>query len=103
VGEPPLRVTVCGKHNLSHRSQRLQIGSHRPGRLQRKHRLVQFDLLERIMNISALFDALTGTWGDEILFWVVAAVAGFICLIALVNVLDLFLDNEADPPMKDPR
>jgi hypothetical protein len=55
------------------------------------------------MNIPALFDSLTGTWGDEILFWVVAAVAGFICLIALVNVLDLFLDNEADPPMKDPR
>ena len=55
------------------------------------------------MNISALFDSLTGTWGGEILFWVVAAVAGFICLIALVNVLDLFLDNEADPPMKDPR
>jgi hypothetical protein len=61
------------------------------------------DLLERIMEFSSLFDSLTGAWGDEILFWVVAAVAGFICLIALVNVLDLFLDNEVDPPMKDPR
>jgi hypothetical protein len=102
-GEQPLRVTVCGKHNLWIRSQRPRIGSHRPYRLQRKHRLVQSVLLERIMKVSALFDSLTGTWGDEILFWVVAAIAGFICLIALVNVLDLFLDNEADPPMKDPR
>ena len=55
------------------------------------------------MDLSSLFDSVTGAWGDEILFWVVAAVAGFICLIALVNVLDLFLDNEAEPPMKDPR
>jgi hypothetical protein len=61
------------------------------------------DLLERIMDFASLFDSLTGAWGDEILFWVVAAVAGFICLIAVVNVLDMFLDNEVDPPMKDPR
>jgi hypothetical protein len=61
------------------------------------------DLLERIMEFSSLFDSFAGAWGDEILFWVVAAVAGFVCLIALVNVLDLFLDNEVDPPMKDPR
>ncbi|GEM_PF-380229 len=55
------------------------------------------------MEFSSLFDSFAGAWGDEILFWVVAAVAGFVCLIALVNVLDLFLDNEVDPPMKDPR
>jgi hypothetical protein len=61
------------------------------------------DLLERTMELSSLFDSFAGAWGDEILFWVVAAVAGFICLIALVNVLDLFLENEVDPPMKDPR
>jgi hypothetical protein len=61
------------------------------------------DLQERTMELSSLFDSFAGAWGDEILFWVVAAVAGFICLIALVNVLDLFLDNEIDPPMKDPR
>ncbi|MGJ7525863.1 hypothetical protein [Variovorax sp. GB1P17] len=48
------------------------------------------------MEISSLFDSLTSAWGDEILVWAVAAVAGCICLVALVNVLDMFLDsNEA--------
>lgn len=45
------------------------------------------------MEIAALFDSLTGAWGDEILVWAVAAVAGFICLVAVVNVLDMFLDS----------
>jgi hypothetical protein len=49
--------------------------------------------LEGIMEFSSLFDTLTTTWGDEILVWAVAAVAGCICLIAVVNVLDMFLDN----------
>ncbi|WP_295981712.1 hypothetical protein [uncultured Variovorax sp.] len=45
------------------------------------------------MEFSTLFDSFTSTWGDEILVWGVAAVAGCICLIALVNVLDMFLDS----------
>ncbi|WP_185546070.1 hypothetical protein [Variovorax sp. KBW07] len=45
------------------------------------------------MEFSSLFDSLTTAWGDEILVWAVAAVAGCICLVALVNVLDMFLDN----------
>ena len=45
------------------------------------------------MVFSTLLDSLTGAWGDEILVWAVAAVAGCICLVALVNVLDMFLDN----------
>ena len=45
------------------------------------------------MEFSTLFDSLTGAWGDEILVWAVAAVAGCICLIALVNVLDPFRDH----------
>ncbi|MGJ7614492.1 MULTISPECIES: hypothetical protein [unclassified Variovorax] len=46
------------------------------------------------MDLSSLFDTLTtSTLGDEILVWSVAAVAGCICLVAVVNVLDMFLDN----------
>ncbi|WP_200935974.1 hypothetical protein [Variovorax sp. Root411] len=45
------------------------------------------------MEFSSLFDSFIGTWGDEILLWTVAAAAGCICLIALVNVLDMFLDT----------
>ncbi|WP_395319523.1 hypothetical protein [Variovorax sp. UC74_104] len=45
------------------------------------------------MEFSTLFDSFTTTWGDEILMWGVAAVASCICLIAVVNVLDMFLDN----------
>ncbi|WP_206176948.1 hypothetical protein [Variovorax sp. RKNM96] len=45
------------------------------------------------MEFATLFDSLTGAWGDEILVWAVAAVAGCICLVAVVNVLDMFLDN----------
>lgn len=45
------------------------------------------------MEFASLFDSLFNTWGDEILVWAIAAVAGCICLIALVNVLDMFLDN----------
>lgn len=46
------------------------------------------------MEFSSLFDSLTGQLGDQLLVWGVAAVAGCICLIAVVNVLDMFLDNE---------
>ncbi|WP_164546813.1 MULTISPECIES: hypothetical protein [unclassified Variovorax] len=45
------------------------------------------------MEFSTLFDSLAGSWGDEILVWSVAAVAGCICLVAVVNVLDMFLDG----------
>lgn len=45
------------------------------------------------MEFSSLFDSFATNWGDEILIWSVAAVAGCICLVALVNVLDMLLDN----------
>lgn len=45
------------------------------------------------MEFSSLFGALSGSLGDEILIWAVAAVAGSICLVAVVNVLDMFLDG----------
>lgn len=45
------------------------------------------------MELSSLFGSLGGSLGEEILIWAVAAVAGCICLIAVVNVLDMFLDN----------
>ena len=45
------------------------------------------------MEFSSLFDTFTGAWGDEVLIWSVAAVAGCICLVAVVNVLDMLLDN----------
>ncbi|MCY1242316.1 MULTISPECIES: hypothetical protein [unclassified Variovorax] len=45
------------------------------------------------MEFSTLFDTLMGTWGDEILVWAVAAVTGCIGLIAVVNVLDIFIGS----------
>jgi hypothetical protein len=45
------------------------------------------------MEFSSLVSAFAGTWGDEILVWAVAAVAGCICIVALVNVLDMLIDN----------
>lgn len=45
------------------------------------------------MEFSSLFSSFAGTWGDEILVWAVAAVAGCICIVALVNVLDMLIDN----------
>ncbi|BEP57838.1 hypothetical protein D3C87_1115200 [compost metagenome] len=45
------------------------------------------------MEISALFDSLMGTWGDDILIWAVAAVTACIGLIAVVNVLDIFIGS----------
>ncbi|MET3495125.1 hypothetical protein [Variovorax boronicumulans] len=45
------------------------------------------------MDLSSLFGALNGSLADEILIWTVAAVAGSICLVAVVNVLDMLLDN----------
>lgn len=45
------------------------------------------------MEFFSHFDTLASTWGDEILVWAVAAVAGCICLVAVVNVLDMFLDS----------
>ena len=46
-------------------------------------------------NTDTMGDIISGTLGGlaAILVWAVAAVAGCICLIALVNVLDMFLDN----------
>ncbi|MDZ4357258.1 MAG: hypothetical protein U1B84_12705 [Variovorax sp.] len=48
------------------------------------------------MEFSALFDSLMGTWGDDILIWAVAAVAGCIGLIAVVNVLDIFISSSGN-------
>jgi len=45
------------------------------------------------MEFSSLFDAFADGWGDEILIWAVAAVAGCIGLVALLNVLVMFIDN----------
>jgi hypothetical protein len=45
------------------------------------------------MEFSSLVDALTSVGADEILVWAVAAVSGCIGLIALVNVLDMLIDN----------
>ncbi len=48
------------------------------------------------MEFSALFDSLMGTWGDDILIWAVAVVAGCIGLIAVVNVLDIFIGSSSN-------
>ncbi|MET3179874.1 hypothetical protein ABL840_03860 [Variovorax sp. NFACC27] len=45
------------------------------------------------MEFASLFDSFASSWGNEILVWSIAAVAGLICLIAVVNVLDMFLDG----------
>jgi len=45
------------------------------------------------MEFLSLFDAFAGGLGDEILIWAVAAITGCIGLIALVNVFDMFIDN----------
>lgn len=46
------------------------------------------------MELSSLLDAFNGPWMSDALVWVVAAVAGSIGLVALVNALDMFLDAE---------
>ncbi|MDP9900433.1 hypothetical protein [Variovorax ginsengisoli] len=46
------------------------------------------------MELSSLFGSLNGAWMNDALIWVVAAVAGSIGLVALVNALDMFLDAE---------
>lgn len=46
------------------------------------------------MELSSLLGVLNGPWVDEFLIWSVAAVAGTIGLVALVNAVDMFLDIE---------
>ncbi|MGJ7543219.1 hypothetical protein [Variovorax sp. LT1R16] len=47
------------------------------------------------MVLSTLVDLLNSPIMDEFLIWSVAAVAGTIGLVALVNALDIVLDAEA--------
>lgn len=47
------------------------------------------------MDISSLIGALNAAWVDEFLIWSVAAVAGTIGLVALVNAVDMVLEAEA--------
>lgn len=48
------------------------------------------------MDLSALVNVLNTPLMDEILIWAVAAVAGTVGLVALVNALDMFLDAETN-------
>ncbi|SIR55749.1 hypothetical protein [Pseudacidovorax sp. RU35E] len=43
---------------------------------------------------SALVSALNSAWLDEFLVWGVAGMTAVIALVALVNAVDVFLDNE---------
>ncbi|MEJ7686353.1 MAG: hypothetical protein WKG52_04780 [Variovorax sp.] len=47
------------------------------------------------MELSSLFGALDVHWIDDFLVWAVAASAGVIGLVAVVNALDMFFDTEA--------
>ena len=47
------------------------------------------------MEFPALLAFFAGAWVDDALVWIVAAVAGTVGLVALVNALDMFLDAEA--------
>jgi hypothetical protein len=47
------------------------------------------------MELPALLHVFGNPWVDDLLVWAVAAVAGTIGLVALVNALDMFLDAEA--------
>lgn len=46
------------------------------------------------MDVPALLSFFGGAWVDDALVWIVAAVAGTVGLVALVNALDMFLDTE---------
>ncbi|MDM0089472.1 MULTISPECIES: hypothetical protein [unclassified Variovorax] len=48
------------------------------------------------MVLSTLVDLLNSPFMDEFLIWSVAALAGTIGLVALVNALDIVLDAEAN-------
>lgn len=48
------------------------------------------------MVLSTLVDLLNSPFMDEFLIWSVAALAGTIGLVALVNALDMFLDAETN-------
>ncbi len=50
------------------------------------------------MALSSLVDVLNGSFMDELLIWSVAAIAGTIGIVALVNALDMFMDAETDIP-----
>lgn len=46
------------------------------------------------MDFSSLVDVLNSPLVDEVLMWTVAAIAGIVGVVALVNALDMFLDIE---------
>jgi hypothetical protein len=50
---------------------------------------------ETTMEFPALLTFFAGAWVDDALVWIVAAVAGTVGLVALVNALDMFLDTVA--------
>ncbi|MGJ7492337.1 hypothetical protein [Variovorax sp. ZT4R33] len=46
------------------------------------------------MDLSSLVNVLNSPAMDEVLVWTVAAIAGTVGVVALVNALDMFLDVE---------
>ena len=48
------------------------------------------------MDFSSLLAFLDGEWMDEVLVWAVAALAGGVGLVALVNAVDMFFEADAD-------
>ena len=48
------------------------------------------------MELSSLFGALGGTSMDDLLVWAVAALAGIIGIVAMVNAIDMFLESDAE-------
>jgi len=51
---------------------------------------------EAFMELSSLVNVLNSPFMDEFLIWAVAAVAGTVGVVALVNALDMFLDAETE-------
>lgn len=47
------------------------------------------------MELSSLFSAFDAVWLDDVILWIVVAVAGVVGLAVVVNALDAFFDSEA--------
>jgi hypothetical protein len=48
------------------------------------------------MVISSLFDFADASWVDPLILWAVAAVAGILVLVTVVNALELFFESESE-------